>query len=313
MNWKFLEHSKPTMQERFVATLFYIAALVMGAIAIGTAIMPAPAHAQQTSCFATSAAPTYTNNTLSKLSCDLSGNLRAATGSGTLAQQVQGNSPSGAADVGNPVKTGCVYNSTLTGVSSGQRVDCQAGSGGRMMVSAGDTGGATDGFSNLAIFSLYGRNASAGSLYFPTAVANSIFNGTSWDRMWSGGVTGMTGVNVQATPSGGAMPFKLIAANTNNSTLVSTGAHTLYSAEISNNSAALAYLKIYDKATAPTCGTDTPIKTVMFPASTTVDLTFGDSGIALSLGLGICAVTGIADADNTAVAATTYAINLEYK
>lgn len=306
---------KETPQERFIATLFYIAALLMGSLAIATAILPAPAHAQQTSCFATSATPSYTDNTLSKLSCDLSGNLRSATGTGTLAAQVQGNVASGATDVGNPVKIGCLYASPGA-ASLGQRVDCLSDTYGRPSVTIGVLGGATDGFSNNAILSLSYRSQALTGVFYPTSTVGMIFNGTTWDRARSGGVTGMTGVTIQATPTGAATPFKLIAANTNNSTLISAGVHTLYSVQVSNNSATLAYLKFYDKATAPTCGTDTPVKVLMMPGSATgysESYDLGASGIAVTLGLGICAVTGIADGDNTAVAASTYAINIDYK
>lgn len=41
---------------------------------------------------------------------------------GVNAGQVQGNSASGATDVGNPVKVGGVYNATLPTLSTGQRV-----------------------------------------------------------------------------------------------------------------------------------------------------------------------------------------------
>lgn len=46
-------------------------------------------------------------------------------GTGTGASQVQGNAASGATDVGNPVKTGGVFNTTKPTVTNGQRVDWQ--------------------------------------------------------------------------------------------------------------------------------------------------------------------------------------------
>lgn len=47
---------------------------------------------------------------------------------------VVGNVASGASDSGNPVKTGAVFNSTLPVVTNGQRVDSQADSNGRIIV-----------------------------------------------------------------------------------------------------------------------------------------------------------------------------------
>lgn len=63
--------------------------------------------------------------------------------------------------------------------------------------------------------------------------------------------------------------FHLIAANTNNSTLIAAGSRTVTGAQVSGIGAAPAYLKFYNKATAPTCGTDTPVKVLMIPAAST--------------------------------------------
>lgn len=52
--------------------------------------------------------------------------LPVSTGSGALASEVQGNSASGAADVGNPVKVGGVYNTTLPTFTNGQRAICNS-------------------------------------------------------------------------------------------------------------------------------------------------------------------------------------------
>ena len=123
-----------------------------------------------------------------------------------------------------------------------------------------------------------------------------------------------------ATPAAAqqARPFHLVAAATNNSTLISAGSHSVFGAQLGGLGAAPAYLKIYDKATAPTCGTDVPVKTLIIPAASTAALGGGSNvntseGVLISLGLGICVTAGIADTDNTAVAASTFVINLDYK
>ena len=121
-----------------------------------------------------------------------------------------------------------------------------------------------------------------------------------------------------AGTASGAVPFHLIAANTNNSTLVKAGPATVYTAQLSGVGAAPAYVKFYDKATAPTCGTDTPKKVLMIPAASTAANGGGSNvllpvGAKFNLGLGICVVTGIADNDNTAVAATTFNVNFDYQ
>lgn len=116
----------------------------------------------------------------------------------------------------------------------------------------------------------------------------------------------------------GSNQFHLVAANSNNSTLIRAGTVTVYGAQLGGIGAAPAYLKLYDKATAPTCGTDTPSKVLIIPAASTAANGGGSNvsiafGAVHALGLGICVVTGIADSDNTAVAAATFLINIDWK
>lgn len=116
----------------------------------------------------------------------------------------------------------------------------------------------------------------------------------------------------------GSNQFHLVAANSNNSTLIRAGTVTVYGAQLGGIGAAPAYLKLYDKATAPTCGTDTPSKVLIIPAAATAANGFAsNTSIALgavhAFGLGICVVTGIADSDNTSVAAATFLVNIDWK
>ncbi len=82
-----------------------------------------------------------------------------------------------------------------------------------------------------------------------------------------------------------------------------------------NNSGTIAYLKLYNKATAPTCGTDTPVDHFMVPGLTGGSgLIFSSAmGEAYGTGIGWCLTGGIADADTTAVAASAYLVTIGYK
>lgn len=125
----------------------------------------------------------------------------------------------------------------------------------------------------------------------------------------------LTQVAVAQSANGyGCTPYKLISAATNNSTLVATGKHSVKAWHLTNINAAVRYLKIYDKATAPTCGTDTPKLTIPLQgsavgASNSLSI---DRGIYFESGLGLCIVTGLADNDNTSTAANEQIINLCY-
>lgn len=108
-------------------------------------------------------------------------------------------------------------------------------------------------------------------------------------------------------------PVKFNSAATNNATLVKAGRQLAGSLSATNSTATVYYLKLYDKATAPTCGTDIPKMVVAVPPIALgghVSPNMG-SGERFVLGLGFCLVAGVADADNTS-AATGVLINIGF-
>ena len=104
---------------------------------------------------------------------------------------------------------------------------------------------------------------------------------------------------------------QLEGAASTNATLVKSSAGTIGSVTGSNTNAAVRYLKVYNKATAPTVGTDTPLRTIMLPPNGTVHLDF-PKGLRTSLGIGIGMTTGAAVADTGAVAAAEVISGMEY-
>jgi hypothetical protein len=107
---------------------------------------------------------------------------------------------------------------------------------------------------------------------------------------------------VEVGPNGARLlKYRVVSLNTNNAALILTGVRYLYGWELSNVNAAFRYVKLYDKATAPTVGTDVPVLTLGVPTGWRSAEKL--IGIPFSLGLGIGIVTGAADSDNTAVAA----------
>jgi hypothetical protein len=69
-------------------------------------------------------------------------------------------------------------------------------------------------------------------------------------------------------------------------------------------------VKLYNKATAPTVGTDVPEMVIRVLAGSNIELTPGLQGYRFPLGLGI-AITGLAaDTDTTAVAAGQVKVKL---
>lgn len=119
-----------------------------------------------------------------------------------------------------------------------------------------------------------------------------------------------------ASATGGATNHSAIMLNSTNATAVgAAGAHTIYDIQCFSNMATIAYLKIYDTATAPTPGAGTPVWRGMIPSNSGgAGFTAAfPSGKAFTLGIGYVMTTGIADADTGAVAATSYLVNISYK
>ena len=114
---------------------------------------------------------------------------------------------------------------------------------------------------------------------------------------------------------GGAAPGHFLSAAGTNSTLVSAKKTNIYEIIAVNTTAAIYYLKFYDKVTAPMCGTDTPVMTIPIPFGT------GSSGGGVSIpipvgaqfiaGMGFCITGAIADNDTT-TAAVGVAVNILY-
>lgn len=112
---------------------------------------------------------------------------------------------------------------------------------------------------------------------------------------------------------GGATPYKLISAASTNGTNVKASAGTLYSLQVNNVNAAVRYVKLYNKASAPTVGTDTPVHTFAIPKSDgNLEMSW-PNGINFATGIGFGLTTGVADADTGAVSANEHVVNLTYK
>lgn len=123
-------------------------------------------------------------------------------------------------------------------------------------------------------------------------------------------------VNPEPQTANGLSVSRTISAATTNATVAKASAGQVYTIIAHNINAAVRYLKLYNKATAPTVGTDTPAMTLPVPANTAgagFVLDTGGMGVAFSLGIGYALTTGVADADTGAVAANEIVVNVLYK
>jgi len=139
-------------------------------------------------------------------------------------------------------------------------------------------------------------------------------SGTDGDYEFLSVKDGMLWTRAGAVTSGGLSRSRTLIPNNTTAIVVKSGAGQLYKIRATNNSATIAYIKLYD-ATSATAGSGTPVDTIMIPASTSgagvVDST--DIGTVHATGITYIVTTGIADADTAAPAANAYVVTFYYK
>ena len=109
--------------------------------------------------------------------------------------------------------------------------------------------------------------------------------------------------------------FHRVSTGDTNAVNVKATAGTVYGWSVGNVNGAVRYVKLFDKATsAPVPGSDTVALTIEVPGNTNGS---GNNfcftpGIKFANGIGLAAVTGAADSDNTGVGVNDLQINLYY-
>lgn len=111
----------------------------------------------------------------------------------------------------------------------------------------------------------------------------------------------------------GLRPYSAIVPNNVTGVVVKAKAGILFDIHGDNNSTVAAYIKVYDKATAPTTS-DTPVLRFQIPPSASGPLDKSlRGGFGFANGISYIIATGQADNSTAAPAATTYTISLGYK
>jgi len=119
------------------------------------------------------------------------------------------------------------------------------------------------------------------------------------------------------TVGGGANQFSAIVPANTTGVFVVGGNRAIVSLQLGGIGSVPAYVKFYDTAVAPTCGSGTPTKRLIIPAASTAGNGAGSNvvpygGIKFVQGIGYCVTVGILDADTTAPAAATYLVNFDW-
>lgn len=123
-------------------------------------------------------------------------------------------------------------------------------------------------------------------------------------------------VSVGAATSGGWTPHHLVSAASTNATSLKASAGQVGYIYATNVNAAIRYLKLYDKASAPVVGTDVPKHTIGIPGGGTAGAggqLVVPAGIEFTTGIAYALTTEATDAGTTGVAAADLVINLGWK
>lgn len=167
--------------------------------------------------------------------------------------------------------------------------------------------------SDTGTLAVTGNGTATGALRV-TVASNSTGVIAVTDNGGSLTVDGTITNNPAASATGGWTPSKTISAASTNATSVKASAGRVGYIMASNNNADERYLKLYNKASAPTVGTDTPVHTFLIPGNTAgAGFVLGDGiGIGFSTGIAFALTTGVADSDTGAVGANEHVVNLGY-
>lgn len=104
----------------------------------------------------------------------------------------------------------------------------------------------------------------------------------------------------------------LVSAATTNATSVKASSGNIGSLYLTNTTASTKFFKIFNKASAPTVGTDTPVLQVPIPPSTSINFETSYAGLRLSTGIAYAITGAAALLDNTAVSAGDVLVNMTY-
>ena len=115
----------------------------------------------------------------------------------------------------------------------------------------------------------------------------------------------------KGTTTGGNLTSKVLSAATTNATVIKASAGQVYGLQFANTGAGWAFVKLYNKATAPTVGTDAVVEILAIPPGGAREVN-RPIGMPFAAGIGM-AITGVyTDADTTAVTAGQVVGSIQY-
>lgn len=108
-----------------------------------------------------------------------------------------------------------------------------------------------------------------------------------------------------------ASTYHLISAASTNADTVKASGGLVVGYYIANVNAAFRYVKLYDKASDPTVGTDTPLVVLGIPGDSAANMSFF-APVEFATGIAIATTAGMEDSNSTAVGLDDLAVSLYY-
>lgn len=126
------------------------------------------------------------------------------------------------------------------------------------------------------------------------------------------GCSASSTISLIPATTGGLTLSHVVAAASTNATSLKASAGQVYEVCLNSNAAYNMFLKLYNKATAPTVGTDTPVKVIQAQAGLPACMR-SEEGFTFGTGIAWALTKGITDADATAVLVSDGTVEIGYK
>ncbi len=81
---------------------------------------------------------------------------------------------------------------------------------------------------------------------------------------------------------------------------------------VSNTAGSSRYVKLYNKASAPTVGTDVPVLTIKVATDDVVSINVGSQGLRFTTGIALAITANAVDTDTTAIGASEVKVLMAY-
>jgi len=113
-------------------------------------------------------------------------------------------------------------------------------------------------------------------------------------------------------PQHGWKPYRLVSANSNNLTSATTSPGCIGPIHVFNDGASSAFVKLYDKASAPVIASDTPKFVIGVGTKSNAPIPGDAVGLGFANGIALAIVGGLADTSTANVAANQVVVSFGY-